>query len=176
MTFSVTERAEKGCTMKSVLWSGLGFLASIMTVLSSAALPDNLDRPINEGIQAQLVGAWRVAWIEEQGADGKLHRADRTGILVYTSDGHMSVQIMARELEAPPATGPVQYEQGGYEAYYGRYDVDERAHSVTHHVEGALVRTLIGHDLTRVYQLSGKQLILKSSRADEHWTIAWEHY
>jgi hypothetical protein len=43
-------------------------------------------------------------------------------------------------------------------------------------VEGALVRTLIGNDLTRVYQLSGKQLILKSSRSDEHWTIAWEHF
>jgi hypothetical protein len=147
-----------------------------IVVFSSAALPVNKARLGEEGIQAQLVGAWRLAWIEEQGADGQLHKGDRTGILVYTSDGHMSVQIMARDASAPPAAGPVHYEQGGYEAYYGRYDVDERAHSVTHHVEGALVRTLIGHDLTRVYQFSGKQLILKSSRADEHWTIAWEHY
>jgi len=88
----------------------------------------------------------------------------------------MSVQIMAREPEALPSAGPVQYEQCGYEAYYGKYEVDERAHSVTHHVEGALVRTLIGRDLTRVYGFSGKQLILKSSREDEHWTITWEHY
>ena len=133
-------------------------------------------KKLKEGIQAQLIGAWRLAWIEAQGADGKLHRADRTGILVYTRDGHMSVQIMARDSGAPPAAELVQYEQGGYEAYYGRYDVDEPAHSVTHHVEGALVRTLIGHDLTRVYRFSGKQLILKSSRPDEHWTVAWERY
>ena len=162
--------------MKSMRWSSVGVLASIITLFSGVALPINPNRPVNEGVQAQLVGAWRLAWLEEQGADGKLRRVDRTGILVYTSDGHISVQIMARDPEAPPAAGPVQYGQGGYEAYYGKYDVDERARSVTHHVEGALVRTLIGHDLTRVYDFSGKQLILRSSRADEHWTIAWERY
>lgn len=162
--------------MKSMLWSSVAVFASIITVFSGVALSVDPNRPVNDGVQAQLVGAWRLAWVEEQGADGKLHRLDRTGILVYTSDGHMSVQIMAREPKAPPAAGPVQYEQGGYEAYYGKYGVDERAHSVTHHVEGALVRTLIGRDLTRVYEFSDKQLILKSSREDEHWTIAWEHY
>jgi hypothetical protein len=161
---------------KRVLWTALGVLVSTIAALSGAALPGNKARLGEESIQAQLVGAWRLAWVEEQGVDGQLHKDDRTGILVYTRDGHMSVQIMARDALVPPAAGPVQYEQGGYEGYYGRYDVDERAHSVTHHVEGALVRTLIGHDLTRVYQFSGKQLILKSSRADEHWTIAWEHY
>jgi len=36
------------------------------------------------------------------------------------------------------------------------------------------VRSLIGKNLTRVYRFEGKQLILKSSRPDEHWTIAWE--
>jgi lipocalin-like protein len=162
--------------MKSMLSRGIGVLAILMTLLSSAALLGKGTRPLNESIQAQLVGAWRLAWIETEGTDGQLHRLDRTGILVYTNDGHMSVQIMAREAGAPAPSGPVQYEQGGYEAYYGRYDVDPSAHSVTHHVEGALVRSLIGHDLTRMCQFSGKQLVLKSSRADEHWTIAWEHY
>ena len=162
--------------MKTLLSNGFMFLASIMMLLSSAPLPGGQARPAKEDIQNQLVGAWRLAWLEEQGADGKPHRTDGTGILVYTSDGHMSVQIMAHESGTPSAVEPVQYGQGGYEAYYGRYDVNERTQSVTHHVEGALVRSLIGHDLTRVYRFSGKQLILKSSRADEHWTIAWEHY
>jgi Lipocalin-like domain len=162
--------------MRKLVWSSVGLLMSTIAVVSSAALPGNQDHPVNQSIQAQLIGAWRLAWLEEQGADGKPLKANRTGMLVYTSDGHMSVQIMASESAAPLAAGPVQYEQGGYEGYYGRYDVDERTHSVTHHVEGALVRTLIGHDLTRVYSFSGKQLILKSSRPDEHWTIAWEHY
>jgi hypothetical protein len=70
----------------------------------------------------------------------------------------------------------VQYDQGGYEGYYGTYEVNEKEHTVTHHVEGALVKGLIGKDLTRVYKFEGKQLVLRSSRADEHWTICWEHY
>jgi len=151
-------------------------LVIAMTILVGVAVSRSQDKPANEGVRDRLIGAWRLAWQEDPGADGKLHRADTVGTLVYTADGHMSVQIMARDPGAAPAAGPVQYELGGYEAYYGRYDIDEKAHSVTHHVEGALVRTLIGKDLTRVYEFSGKQLILKSSRQDEHWVIAWEHY
>ena len=128
------------------------------------------------GVRDRLIGAWHLVWLEEQGADGKMARLERKGTLLYTSDGHMSVQIMLPDEKAQTQGGPVQYEQNGYEAYYGTYQIDERAQTVTHHVEGALVRTLIGNDLTRVYQFSGKQLVLKSSRPDEHWTIAWEHY
>lgn len=162
--------------MKKVLWGGSVSWIVMVSAICGVALPRNQDRTAGEGIRDQLIGAWRLAWLETQGPDGKPHKAERVGTLLYTRDGHMSVQIMARDPAAPPASGPVQYEQGGYEAYYGRYDVDERTHSVTHHVEGALVRSLIGKDLTRVYEFSGNQLILKSSRQDEHWTIAWEHY
>jgi hypothetical protein len=121
--------------------------------------------------------------LEEEGADGKIHRADCTGLLVYTRDGHMSVQVMYRN---PPTdsqadlqttnAAPMQYAQGGYEASFGTYKVDERAHAFTFHVEGALVRTLIGKDLRRSYDLRGKQLIVKSYSPDEHWRVAWEHH
>ena len=88
----------------------------------------------------------------------------------------MSVQVMYRNPQAGPNAAPLQYAQGGYEASFGTYELDERAHDFTYHVEGALVRTLIGKDLTRVYDFSGKQLIVKSSSPDEHWRVAWEHY
>ena len=115
------------------------------------------------GVRDRFVGAWRLAWLEEESADGKIHRADCTGLLVYTRDGHMSVQVMYRN--PPPGTNaaPVQYAQGGYEASFGTYEIGEHAHTFTLHVEGALVRTLIGKDLKRVYDLSGKQRIVKSS-------------
>jgi hypothetical protein len=134
------------------------------------------DRAGNDDIRGRFIGAWRLAWLEEEGADGKVHRADCTGLLVYTRDGHMSVQVMYRNPQAGTDAAPVQYAQGGYEASFGTYEIDERAHSFTYHVEGALVRTLIGKDLTRVYEFSGKQLIVKSSSPDEHWRVAWEHY
>ena len=136
--------------------------------------PSSRDRDLDQRIRSPFVGAWRLAWLEEEGADGKVQRADCTGLLVYTADGHMSVQVMYRNPQAGTAAGPVQYAQGGYEASFGRYQVDERAHTFTYHVEGALVRTLIGRDLTRVYEFSGKQLIVKSSGPDEHRRVAWE--
>jgi hypothetical protein len=127
-------------------------------------------------IHDKLVGSWRLAWVQEQQPDGTMKRySDRRGTIVYTRDGHMSVQIMLPKGEDAPGNNPVKYDQGGYEAYYGPYEIDEAAHTVTHHVEGALVRSLIGKNLTRVYSFEGRQLILKSSRPDEHWTIAWEH-
>jgi hypothetical protein len=119
-----------------------------------------------------------LAWEEEQGTDGKMkHIVDHKGTIVYTRDGHMSVQIMLPSTDGVhDVDNPVKYDQGGYEAYYGSYEVNEQAHTVTHHVQGSLVRALVGKDLTRVYSFSDGQLILKSSRPDEHWTIAWEHY
>ena len=120
-----------------------------------------------------LVGAWRLVSLEEPDADGKIHKADCTGLLVYTRDGHMSVQVMYRNAQSQTGAAPVQYAQGGYEASFGTYEVND-AHTFTFHVEGALVRTLIGKDLKRVYELSGNQMIVKSPDPNEHWRVGWE--
>lgn len=161
--------------MKKLLSLGVLTLFVGITAMSGLTLSGGQDRGVSDGIRDRFVGAWRLDWLEEQGADGKVHRADCTGLLVYTRDGHMSVQVMYRNPQAGTAAGPVQYAQGGYEASFGTYEIDERAHTFTYHVDGALVRTLIGKDLTRVYELSGKQLIVKSSSTNEHWRVAWEH-
>ena len=126
-------------------------------------------------LQDRLVGAWRLVWLEEPDANGKVHRADCTGLLVYTRDGHMSVQVMYRNPQPANNAAPVQYAQGGYEASYGRYQIDD-AQTFTFHIEGALVRTLIGKDLKRAFELSGKQMIVKSPDPNEHWRVCWEHY
>jgi hypothetical protein len=132
-----------------------------------------------DDIRDRFVGAWRLAWLEEPGTDGKSQKADCTGLLVYTRDGHMSVQVMYQN---PPASSPasngapLEYAQGGYEASFGRYEIDHSSHTFTFHVDGALVRSLIGKDLPRAFELSDKQLIVKSTRPEEHWRVAWEHY
>ncbi len=132
-------------------------------------------RPPEGSVRQQLIGAWRLV-SDEETVDGKLTQLDQTGILTYTSDGHMSVQIMDKDPGTVRSSNPVVYSANGYEGYFGTFEVNESAHSVTHHVEGALVRSLIGKNLTRVYTFSGKQLILRSSRPDENWRIVWEHY
>jgi hypothetical protein len=37
-------------------------------------------------------------------------------LLVYTLDGHMSVQVMERDPQPETHAGPEQYSQGGHEA------------------------------------------------------------
>jgi len=130
----------------------------------------------HERIQDRFVGAWHLSWLEEPDTDGKVHWADCTGLLVYTRDGHMSVQVMYRNPQTGGQAGPVQYAQGGYEASFGTYQINENVHTFTFHVEGAMVRSLIGKDLPRVFELSGNQLIVKSTNPNEHWRVAWEHY
>jgi hypothetical protein len=122
----------------------------------------------------RLIGAWRLVSMEEPGADGKLNRVtDRKGMLIYTRDGHMSVQIMFPKAESALSN---DYVQNGYEASFGSYDANEEAHTVTHHVEGSITRALVGKNLTRAYRFSDGRLIIKSSRPDEHWSVTWEHY
>jgi Lipocalin-like domain len=66
---------------------------------------------------------------------------------------------MERNPQAQTPAGPEQYSQGGYEASFGTYEIDERTNTFTFHVEGALVRSLIGKDLPRAFEFSGKELI-----------------
>jgi len=87
-----------------------------------------------------------------------------------------------RAAEAPPPAAdaannaPVQYPQGGHEASIGTYKIDAGGKTLTYHVEGALVRALVGKDLPRAFEFSGRQMIVKSTRPEEHWRVVWEHY
>lgn len=131
--------------------------------------------PVDAVIRDRFLGAWRLASLEEPDANGNVHKADCIGMLVYTRDGYMSVQVMYRNATGGGQGGPVQYAQGGYEASFGRYEIND-SHTFTFHVEGAMVRGLIGNDLLRVYEFRGKQMIVKSSDPNEHWRVVWERY
>ncbi len=126
-------------------------------------------------LRGQFIGAWRLVQLDEPDADGKVHKADCSGLLVYSQDGHMSVQVMYRNPQSGNAGGTVQYAQGGYEASFGRYEIDND-HTFTFYVEGALVRSLIGKDLKRAYELSGNRLTVKSVDPNEHWRVVWERF
>jgi Lipocalin-like domain len=128
------------------------------------------------GVRDRFVGGWRLVSLERQAADGTLNRIDCCGLFVFTHDGHASVQVMRRTAEGQAQAASDPYSQGGYEATYGRYEIDESTHTFTFHVEGSLMRALIGRDLPRVYEFSGKRLIVKPPNPDEHWKATWERY
>ena len=49
----------------------------------------------------------------------------------------------------------------GYDAYFGRYTVDQRAGTITHHVEGSLFPEDLGKDFVRPFTLDGDTLTLR---------------
>jgi hypothetical protein len=128
----------------------------------------------NETAREKLIGAWHLVSMEEPTADGKLrHITDRQGMLIYSRDGHVSVQLMLPASESDLSN---DYVKNGYEASFGSYDVDEATHTVTHHIQGSITPGLLGKDLPRAFQFSDGHLIIKSIRPDEHWSVTWEHY
>ncbi|HEY6384156.1 MAG TPA: lipocalin-like domain-containing protein [Candidatus Acidoferrum sp.] len=162
--------------MKKVLSVTVAFLALAMSAIPLPALPGNQDRDENQSARSRFIGAWRFVSLEAPGSDGKIQKADSTGLFVFTRDGHASVQVMERNPPPQTQAAPEQYSYGGYEATFGTYEVDESAHTFVFHVEGALVRTLIGKNLPRSFEFSGNQLIVKSTRPEEHWKVTWERY
>jgi hypothetical protein len=59
--------------MKKLLLLGV---VSLFIGMTTMTLSGSQDRDVNDGIRDRFVGAWRLAWLEEEGADGKIHRAD----------------------------------------------------------------------------------------------------
>ncbi len=130
----------------------------------------------SSGAKEKLIGAWHLVHIDAPGPDGKsVPISQPKGMLIYTGDGHMSVQLMYPE---SANTLSNEYVLNGYEASFGSYEVDEIAHTVTHHVQGSVTRDLlVGRDLPRKFEFTADgHLIIRSTRPDEHWSVTWEHY
>ncbi len=129
-----------------------------------------------ESTRERLLGAWRLVHIESPGPDGKaVDQPQPKGMLIYTQDGHMSVQLMYPKAASGTSN---DYVLNGYEASFGSYDVDEATHTVTHRVQGSITGDLlVGKDLPRMFQFTKDgRLIIRSTRPDEHWFVVWEHY
>ena len=124
----------------------------------------------------RLIGAWHLEHIESPGPDGKPSDIPQPkGMLIYTRDGHMSVQLMYPKSASSLSN---EYVRNGYEASFGSYTIDEKTHTLTHHVEGSITGDLlVGKDLPRIYKLTGDgRLIIRSAKSDEHWSVTWRHY
>jgi hypothetical protein len=82
----------------------LGTMCLLMG-LTATTLSSGQAHTGNKAIRDRFMGAWRLASLEAEGADGKIHQADSTGLLVFTRDGHMSVQVIERNPQPQPRAG-----------------------------------------------------------------------
>ena len=153
------------------VWGAVVAIAGIVPVQSVMPQATSLGSD-----RERLIGAWHLEHIGSPSGDGKPSDAPQPmGMLIYTRDGHISVQLMY-----PKSAGSLsnEYVRNGYEASFGTYDVNEAMHTLTHHVQGSITRDLlVGKDLPRVYEFTPDgHLIIRSARPEEHWSVTWVHY
>ncbi|HEU5358982.1 MAG TPA: lipocalin-like domain-containing protein [Gemmatimonadales bacterium] len=119
-----------------------------------------------------LVGTWELRSREDRTHTGERRvdpalGADPVALLVYDAHGRFTAQFMKRDRnepapEAAAAAGPNNSRaQGGYDAYFGTYTVDDAAGTVTQRLTGALSPENVGQVLTRAMTVAGNELTIE---------------
>ena len=134
-----------------------------------------------------LVGAWKLVGyackVGERELDSPLG-PDPVGYIVYTADGHMSVQIAAAQrprFASEDLLGGTSEEKGAaadtYIAYCGTYELF--SDRVVHHVEQSFFPNRVGTAQTRYYRLEGDRIELTTppiliDGEEQVCRISWE--
>ena len=129
-------------------------------------------------LSRSLPGTWRLKSRIDVTASGERRPEPSLGedpiaLLIYDSTGHFSAQFMKRDRSTVLPEGPAGARnntraQGGYDAYFGTYTVDDAAHNVTQRLLGSLSQEHVGSVLTREMHVRGDELViqLQTSAAD----------
>ena len=140
------------------------------------------------GIQAKLIGTWKLVSTEEKLRDGRTRPypdlgPEASGYLIYTSDGHMCAALMKpgrpQWSHSPDQATDVEKVSAasGYTSYYGKYRVDEKRQIIQHLPEVSLYPNFIGTTQVRPYRLEGNRMTFSAPEESgevERWTIVWE--
>ena len=110
--------------------------------------------------------------LEVGNAAGELEPIEYSGQIVFTDASTMSVQAMNPDSDAPDTP----YTLNGYEAFYGRFVIDEDAQTFVVTVESSLVRDLIGQELERAFEISDDRLVLTPTNPQESWRVVYQRY
>jgi hypothetical protein len=131
-----------------------------------------------EPLSKLLVGTWELLSRVDRTPAGERRREPSLGddpiaLLYYDRTGHFAAQFMKRNRTAdgPAASGPPvasgssaapnnSRAQGGYDAYFGTYTVDDGRGTVTQRLVGALSVENVGQVLTREMSVEGDRLTI----------------
>ena len=99
--------------------------------------------------KTDVIGSWRLVSYEAAAKGDVIYPMGKNaiGVLDYSADGKVSVHIMGE----------------GYFAYYGDYTVDERASTITHHLEMASEPSFVGASNIRHADLRDDRLVLSGT-------------
>jgi hypothetical protein len=121
----------------------------------------------------KFIGAWRLVSAEFRAEDGSVAQSpygtEPQGILMYDAQGSMSAQLgnknrkgfaVADRMAGTPEEIKAAFQS--YQAYYGRYQIDEREQMVTHTVTQALLPNWVGTEQRRYYNFKDGRLVLRT--------------
>ena len=122
-------------------------------------------------LSAMLPGTWQLQSRIDVSASGERLPEpslgeDPSALLIYDRSGHFAAQFMRRDRSIEITDGPSgarnnSRAQGGYDAYFGTYTIDDELGTVTQHVLGALSRENVGTVLTRAMEIRGDTLVIR---------------
>jgi hypothetical protein len=149
-------------------------LTMLMSLTLDAHAPP---QPPTDTAATRLVGTWQLMTRTVRRADGTaivdpVLGEKPLGRLVYDASGAMSLQMMRVGRKNAISTPANPRDQAnprvvlGYDSYFGRYAVNEKAGTVTHHVEGSLFPEDLGDDWVRPFTLEGDRLTLRLTGDD----------
>jgi len=126
-------------------------------------------------LSATLPGTWQLLSRIDVTASGERRPEPSLGedplaLLVYDRSGHFAAQFMRRDRSGDVPDGPSGAKnnsraQGGYDAYFGTYTIDDEKGSVTQHLLGSLSRENVGVVLTRVMEVQNDTLVIRLETA-----------
>lgn len=164
--------------MRSMLSCGVVTVVLSSLLWSSGLAAGQATQPSE---RRNLLGVWELVSLQDLRPNGEVldwMGKKPTGMLIYSPDGRMTIQIMRdpRPISAGPiwssdghrllpsaAANEIRDAYSGYYAYFGTWDVDDRAHTVTHHVHASLRSAEVDSKYVRPYELSANQLLFRYS-------------
>lgn len=124
------------------------------------------DKPLS----TSLLGTWVLDTRIDLTATGErypdpLLGEDPVALLIYHQSGYFSAQFMKRDRSAAveelvPGAKNNTRAQGGYDAYFGSYSVNNASGEVTQALMGCLSADNVGMVLTRAMQVEGDTLTI----------------
>jgi hypothetical protein len=122
-------------------------------------------------LSTTLPGTWRLLSRIDVTASGERREEPSLGedplaLLIYDRSGNFAAQFMRRDRSVDVPDGPSgarnnSRAQGGYDAYFGTYTIDDEAGNVTQTLLGALSREHVGAVLTRAMDVQGDTLVIR---------------
>jgi hypothetical protein len=138
---------------------------SVITALGLTLLPGGVLAQ-QKSLKEQIVGAWILTSVYDQGQDGKKNEPwgpNVAGALQFSPTGRFSLQIMSANRDKSASKNP-RTPVGQAVGYFGSYSVDETAKKITYHIERATFPQWDGIDRSATVEtVTGSELNLQQS-------------